>query len=97
MKELNFMTIGDDRYFHFINLSAKQLMNFYPNCKFFIYDWGFTPPHNEILKSYPISILINWYDKLDWESGYKSITDEFQKDFSTENLLVQRKKENLLN
>ena len=95
MKEINFMTIGDDKYFPFINFSAKQLMKFYPNCKFFIYDWGFSPYHKEILQSYPFSILINWCDKLDLESGYKNITDEFQKEFSTENLLVQRKKEYL--
>ena len=72
-REINFMTISSNIYFPYVNFTAKQLMKFYPSCNFFIYDWGLTPPQKRKLKSYPISRLIDWYDKIDWEFGYKKI------------------------
>ena len=60
MKEINFITIGDNNYFGFVNHSVKKTMLFYPNCKFYIYDWGFTDKQRKILSSYPITIIVNW-------------------------------------
>jgi hypothetical protein len=40
-KKVNFVTIGDSAFFKTILLSAKQVSKFYPESKFFIYDWGF--------------------------------------------------------
>ncbi len=95
MKEINFVTMCDKNYFPYVNFSAKQLMKFYPNCKFFIYDWGFTQPQKNILKSYPITILVDWYEKIDWEFGYKKITEKFEGYIPPHDNLVQRKNEYL--
>jgi len=78
MREINFITYADKNYFPYVNLSVKQLVKFYPNCKFYIYDWGFTPSQRKILESSPITILIDWYNKIDWENGYKKIPEEFE-------------------
>ena len=59
IKEINFITIGDKNFFHIIHFSLKQLMKFYPECKFYIYDWGFTQSQKNKTLSYPISILID--------------------------------------
>lgn len=75
MEEINFITIGDKNFFSYVHFSIKQLMKFYPNCNFFIYDWGFTEDQREKIKSYPISVLVDWKDKIDRESGYKSVKD----------------------
>ena len=97
MEKLNFITIGRAAYFPYVNFSAKQLMKFYPNCKFFIYDWGFTPYQKNILKSYPISILIDWYDKIDWKFGYKTITKEFEGYNFPIDIKTQRQNEYIMN
>ncbi|MFX1277674.1 MAG: hypothetical protein ACFFAT_21855 [Promethearchaeota archaeon] len=72
-REINFITLCSEKFFPFVNFTAKRLMKFYPSCKFFIYDWGLTPSQKRKLKSYPISILIDWYDNIDWEAGHKTI------------------------
>lgn len=78
MKKLNFITIGDKNYFGFIIHSIKKIMLFYPNCKFYIYDWGFTKRQKEILSSYSITILIDWAHKIDKENGYKTINVKYE-------------------
>ncbi len=77
MKELNFMTIGDKNYFPIINYALKKLALFYPTCKFFIYDWGFTTEQKNILYSYPITVLIDWKDNLDKQNGYKEVISKY--------------------
>ena len=63
MKKINFMTIGDKKYFPFINLSIKQVMKFYPSSKFFIYDWEFTRSQRKVIKSFHSTGLIDWTKK----------------------------------
>jgi hypothetical protein len=94
MPELNFITIGDKNFFPFINFSIKKIMNFYPSCKFFIYDWGFTQKQKNIINLYPITILIDWNNKLDRNFGYKHIIRSY-KGFNPEQ--DHRKKEYLWN
>lgn len=74
MDELNFITIGDQNFFPFINYSIKNLIKFYPNCKIFIYDWGFTFNQKQILNTYHISEIIDWTQKLNSDSYKKIIT-----------------------
>ncbi len=78
MDELNFVTIGENDYFPILNFSIKQIMKFYPNSKFFIYDWGFTPSQRKEIQSYPITYLIDWNKKLDRESGYQALPMRFE-------------------
>lgn len=78
MRELNFITIGDKKYFCFINKSAKNISKFYPNSTIYIYDWGFTSFQKKILKKYKIVKIIDWKDKLDIDHGYKTIISEYK-------------------
>ncbi|KKK58376.1 hypothetical protein LCGC14_3045050, partial [marine sediment metagenome] len=78
MPDINFITIGDKNYFGFVLHSIKKIELFYPNCKFFIYDWGFTKRQKLILSSYTITILIDWTHKIDKEEGYKSIKVKYK-------------------
>ncbi|MFX1394861.1 MAG: hypothetical protein ACFFAH_14975 [Promethearchaeota archaeon] len=73
MREINFITIGDNNYFPFIHFSIKQVLKFYPTSKLFIYDWGFTPFQKKKISTYPNTILIDWTNNLDREHGYKTI------------------------
>ncbi len=96
IKEINFITIGDKNFFHMIHFSIKQLMKFYPNCKFYIYDWGFTPFQKETIKSYPITILIEWTDKINKEIGKETIITSYKgytpnKDVRTHEYLLNQK------
>ena len=59
MNPLNFILIGDKNFFLLISYSIKLLIKFYPDSKFFIYDWGFTEAQKKILNSLPNLILIN--------------------------------------
>ena len=78
MPDINFITIGDKNYFGFINHSLKRTMSYYPYCKFYVYDWGFTEKQKKIINSYPITILIDWTHKIDKEEGYKSIKVKYK-------------------
>jgi len=78
MKQINFMTIGDKNYFPFIHLSIKQITKFYPSSKIYIYDWGFTPTQKKKINSLSNTILINWSEKLDLVSGYKTIKRNYE-------------------
>ena len=78
MKELNFVTIGDKNYFGFVLHSIKKIELFYPNSKFFIYDWGFTKRQKLILNSYTITVLIDWVYKIDRDNGYKLINVKYE-------------------
>lgn len=95
MSQINFMTIGSDRFYSFINFSTRQLLKLYPKSKFYIYDWGMKPNHKEILRKHPNTELIEWFEKLDWENGYQKITEEFIGFFPPIDTLEQRKKEYL--
>ena len=78
MKKLNFITIGDKKYFCFINQSAKNISKFYPNSTIYIYDWGFTSFQKKILNKYKIVKIIDWKDKFDIDHGYKTIISEYE-------------------
>lgn len=78
MEDINFMTIGDKDYFPILNFSIKQIMRIYPNSKFYIYDWGFTTSQRKRILKYPITILIDWNDKIKRNSEYKSLPKEFE-------------------
>ncbi len=78
MNEINFMTIGDNHFFPFVNYSIKKILKFYPNSKFYIYDWGFKERQKKILKSYPITEIICWVEKLDRKAGYKQIIRNYE-------------------
>ena len=62
MEEINFITMGDKKYFIFINYSAKLLESIDSNYRYFIYDLGFTKSQREELKSYPNTQVIEWVD-----------------------------------
>lgn len=72
MEEINFITVGSKYFYHLISYSTKLLLKFYPDSKFFIYDWGLTHPQKKNLESYPNTILIDWTINLD-KSEYKKI------------------------
>ena len=95
MKELNFVTMCDNNYFTYVKFSAKQLMKFYPECSFYVYDWGFTKSHKNILDTFPIIKRIEWYDKIDWKNGYKRIPESFEGYTPPGDILILRKKEYL--
>jgi hypothetical protein len=95
MKELNFVTMCDNNYFTYVKFSAKQLMKFYPECSFYVYDWGFTKSQKNILDTFPIIKRIEWYDKIYWENGYKRIPESFEGYTPPGDILIQRKKEYL--
>lgn len=97
MEDLNFMTIGRSKNFIFVNYSTKQLLKLYPNCKFFIYDWGFTVNQKKVLKSYPITELIKWDDKINWREGYRNITEKFEGYLPPKNIIELRQNEYIMN
>ncbi|MFX1394815.1 MAG: hypothetical protein ACFFAH_14740 [Promethearchaeota archaeon] len=88
VREINFITISSEKFFPYVNFTAKKLMKLYPSCKLFIYDWGLTSSHKKKLRSYPISILVDWKFNIDWMSGYKTI--EISNDLSPS---IRKKKE----
>ena len=78
MKEINFITIGDNNFFPFIHLSIKKLIKFYPLSKIYIYDWGFNHLQRKKLESYYNTIIIDWTAKLNKFNGYKEIIKNYQ-------------------
>lgn len=97
MKEINFMTIGGDKFYKFIKFSANQLYKLYPKSMFYVYDWDFTKRQIETLHwNFPNVKVIQWQDFLNKENGYKIITEEFEGYFPQNiDVLSQRKKEYL--
>lgn len=75
MREINFMTISDDSYFIISYFSAKQLLKFYPQSRFFIYDWGLTNTQKQKILSISNTIIIDWNPNLNRERGGKTISD----------------------
>ena len=41
MDDLNFVIMGDEKFFDSILLSMKQTQKYYPEARLFVYDWGF--------------------------------------------------------
>ena len=41
MDDLNFVIMGDEKFFDSILLSMKQAQIYYPGARLFVYDWGF--------------------------------------------------------
>lgn len=78
MSDLNFLTIGDRKFFPIINFSVKKVLEFYPRSKFYIYDWGFSNSQKEVLSSYSITEIIDWKLNLDIESGFKEIITNYK-------------------
>ena len=78
IQEINFISIGDKKFFSFIHFSIKQVIKFYPTAKFYIYDWGFTQSQCYKIKSYSNTCLIDWKGKIDRINGYKSTTKIFK-------------------
>lgn len=60
MKKFSFLTIGDKKYFDTILISAKQAKKIYPDSRFFIYDWGFTPEQIISLKKNTNVEIVKW-------------------------------------
>ncbi len=73
MPELNFITIGDRKFFPIIKYNAIQIQRIYPFAKIFVYDWGFDEIQKKYLLSFPEIILIDWSEKLNLNAGYKEI------------------------
>ena len=61
---MNFVTMGDAKYFQTILLSVTQSARYYPERKFFLYDWGFEPSQLEQLMGFLGVEVINWRDRL---------------------------------
>jgi hypothetical protein len=62
MGKLNFMTMGDDNFFHTIKYSVGQVARLYPEAHFFVYDWGFTEPQVSDLAGDKVTI-VPWVKK----------------------------------
>ncbi len=61
---MNFLTMGDTKYFQTILLSVRQSARYYPERKFFLYDWGFEPSQLEQLTGLSGVEIIKWRDRL---------------------------------
>ncbi|MFC1926555.1 hypothetical protein ACFLWV_02260 [Chloroflexota bacterium] len=64
---MDFVTIGDNKFFHTIDFSARQIKRFYPDSKLYIYDWGFTAEQAKKLSDNGNTEVIDWKDKLKFE------------------------------
>jgi hypothetical protein len=61
---MNFVTMGDTKYFQTILLSVKKSARYYPERKLFLYDWGLEPSQLEQLTGFSGVEIINWRDRL---------------------------------
>ncbi len=58
--ENSIITMGDTNYFPTIALSALQARKLHPECKFAVYDWGFTDGERRFLRDEAKVITIDW-------------------------------------
>ena len=64
MEDLNFVNMGDEKFFDSILLSIKQVRKFYPESHFYLYDWGFNHQQLERLSVEGQNVvLVDWKDK----------------------------------
>jgi hypothetical protein len=60
MGKINFLTIGDKKFFHTISLSVNQINRLYPDSNVFIYDWGFTDRQLRFFEELSNVQIIKW-------------------------------------
>ncbi len=68
MAYLNFVTMGDEKFFDSILLSMQQAQKFYPESHFYIYDWGFT--REQVVE---LSQGIDNVHIIDWKSSFNCV------------------------
>lgn len=61
---MNFVTIGDKKYFHMIDFSLKQIKKYYPDSEIILYDWGFDSGQAEHLEVKYGATVINWQGRI---------------------------------
>lgn len=61
---MTIVTMGDDKYFDTILVSARQAVRLYPQCEFLLYDWGLSSEHLEALKKISCVRIINWRNRM---------------------------------
>ncbi len=68
------MTICNDEFFKHNKFSVKKILEFYPNSKIYLYNWGLSYYSKDILREISSNIeIIDWTQKIGWKNGYKTI------------------------
>lgn len=63
----SFVTIGDSNYFLSVAISAIQAEKFHPDCRFGVYDWGFSSKEREFF------LTRQNVDLIDWSQGFVGV------------------------